>query len=394
MKALRALLGLVRDGWIVIGLTLALALALELGFRVYGRVFDPDSSNSSAAAIPNPLWATGWYSDYLREYDASFAVRWKPYVYFRRFPFEGRYIRVGQDGLRITPQESQQKVPATRVFFFGGSTMWGSYQRDDHTIPAEVAKRATQSGRATEIAVTNFGESGYVFTQEMIALVLELQAGNVPSIAVFYDGINDVASTLQNGHAGIPQNESNRAAEFAMGRALHPPYWGTRAYIRSWIALAGATVGQFKIAQGIEALVRRPAPPFLPADSASVDLVRLYAGNARIIEALSRAYGFKAVYVWQPSLHATQKRLTPYETQLMESIRQDAYQRRLREVFLAVPPLLDSAMATIAPGRFIDASGLFAGDTLSVFVDQMGHTTEVAIPRIVDTIWSQIAGGS
>ena len=45
------------------------------------------------------------------------------------------------------------------------------------------------------------------------------------------------------------------------------------------------------------------------------------------------------------------------------------------------------AMAFLAPGRFIDESSLFRGDTLSAFTDRIGHNTEAAVPTIVDGFW-------
>ena len=113
----------------------------------------------------------------------------------------------------------------------------------------------------------------------------------------------------------------------------------------------------------------------------------MYSENMRIVESLARTYGFTAVYVWQPTIHGTRKQLTPFEAQLMASIKQDPLQARLRQVHLIVPSLLDTLMASVAPGRFVNASSAFERDTLPVFSDQIGHNTEEAIPPIVDTFW-------
>jgi hypothetical protein len=115
--------------------------------------------------------------------------------------------------------------------------------------------------------------------------------------------------------------------------------------------------------------------------------VRVYAENVRMIESLARTYGFTPIYVWQPTLHATRKVLTPYERALMKGIDNEPAQRRLKEVHFAVLPLLDSAVTLQAPGRFVNASSAFAGDTIAVYSDQIGHNTENAIPPIVDTFW-------
>ena len=47
---------------------------------------------------------------------------------------------------------------------------------------------------------------------EVLQLMLDLRTGERPDVVMFYDGINDVASAVQRGVAGDPQNESRRVA--------------------------------------------------------------------------------------------------------------------------------------------------------------------------------------
>ena len=89
----------------------------------------------------------------------------------------------------------------------------------------------------------------------------------------------------------------------------------------------------------------------------------------------------------QVSIHATPKPLTKFEERIRAGIKNNAFESRIRETQLAIPPIVDSAMATIAPGRFVDAAALFKGDTMSVFVDRIGHNTEASVPKIVDAFW-------
>ena len=375
------------DGWMSIGITLLILVAAESCYRIQGTVRQSFAARRTHSGPSNPLDTTGWYRDYVREYESTFHMRWKPYVYFRRLPFRGRFITIDSFGHRVVPQPAAA-TPERRVFFMGGSTMWGSYQRDSATIPAEAARRMLAlPGPESGIEVTNLGESGYVFTQEMLELMLQLRAGNRPNVVVFYDGINDVAATLQSGAAGIPQNESNRVAEFAMGREVSGFDSGLAKDLRTLFVLGKAGFQKSELVQRLQATVRPSVAPMISADSAVRDIVRVYTGNVRIIEALAATYGFEPVYVWQPALYSSQKHLTPFEQGFMTAIRNDPFQRRLQEVHLAVPRLLDSAMATIAPRRFVDASTLFAGDSQPVFADQLGHLTETAVPRIVDAIW-------
>jgi hypothetical protein len=107
----------------------------------------------------------------------------------------------------------------------------------------------------------------------------------------------------------------------------------------------------------------------------------------RMIESLARTYGFTPMYVWQPTLHASDKSFTPFESRLIASVKRDPTQARLALIHRAVLPMLDSIVPSLVPGRFVNEGRLFAGDTLPVFTDQIGHNTEVAIPVIVEGFW-------
>ncbi len=94
----------------------------------------------------------------------------------------------------------------------GGSSLWGFGARDDQTIPSLLARNLDQRGWRVELK--NLSEIGYVSTQELIALVRELQAGYRPDVVIFYDGVNDTTSALLEGEAGLTTNEVNRRQEF------------------------------------------------------------------------------------------------------------------------------------------------------------------------------------
>src|SRR5262249_55880433 len=144
--------------------------------------------------------------------------RWEPYVYFRERPLAGQTINISAEGLRATWTAPAVTGPAgaqTRPFkllLLGGSSLWGFGARDDHTIPSLLARALHDRGEAVEIR--NLAEIGYVSTQELIALVRELQAGYRPDLVLFYDGVNDTTSALLEGEAGVSTNEVNRRREF------------------------------------------------------------------------------------------------------------------------------------------------------------------------------------
>ena len=70
--------------------------------------------------------------------------------------------------------------------------MWGTGWRgheDDFTIRVTCCKgNFSSESMRINVNITNFGESGYVNTQEVIYLFLQLQRkNNIPDIVVFYD---------------------------------------------------------------------------------------------------------------------------------------------------------------------------------------------------------------
>lgn len=385
--------------WLMVGIGVGILVVAESCYRIQAgarkemsQLFAGSSSGTPAAAPQHPVRSQPWFSDWNKEFIASSPQAWKPYVYFRRAgAYHGQYVSVDSLRHRVTPQPLTPLQPALRVFLFGGSTMWGSFQRDDHTIAAETARRLQPlAGPGARIEVVNFAESGHVFTQGLIELMLQLRRGNHPDVVLFYDGINDTFSAIQNGVAGYGQNEQNRVNEFATGRALA---WGGHddgvvKDLHAFGVLSLNGMSRLRLVQRLQQVVHpNNGPNLISADSAARDVTRIYAENVRIIESLARTYGFTAVYVWQPSLHATEKVLTPYEAGLMRGIAGDPVQRRLQEAHRRVLPLLDSAMSVLGGGRFVNEGRLFKGDTMAVYADPVGHNTEASVPTIVNGFW-------
>ncbi len=109
-----------------------------------------------------------------------------------------------------------------------------------------------------------------------------------------------------------------------------------------------------------------------------------YLAGTRMVRSLAEEFGFSVIFVWQPTLGATQKRLTDYE----------AYRMSWEEdVGLELQPLLrrcastvDSVMALHPDLPYVPFSSLFDSDTTDVFLDGFGHVTERANTVIGDSI--------
>ncbi len=355
-----------RELWLIVGFTLLLLFALEVTARAGYSLRDQwDHAKQTAWLLSTDIYRNqDWAPEYWRERDETLWIThadWHSYFYWRHAPHRGKYINIDQNGIRYTWNKSAvPSPPQVKVFMFGGSGLWGTGARDEHTIPSLVSKKS--SAQNHEVWVTNFGEEGYVSTQEVIALIVELQKANVPEVVIFYDGPNDVFSSFQQGVAGIPQNEFNRAAEFnqfnwrggfveklalyRLGKTLTERYQGSGQTEKENLAIANATVDT-------------------------------YIANMQIIESLAREYGFRVAFYWQPVIY-TKRNLSAWE-----KIQLDTYGEA--RFFAQADRVLKAREISRTHPSFHDLSDAFGDRTETVFLD-LFHISEAGNERIADLI--------
>jgi hypothetical protein len=271
-------------------------------------------------------------------------------------------------------------VHPKRIFLFGGSTMWGTGARDSGTIASALWRVVASDPAAVPAQIVNMGESGYVSTQGVLRLELELRKGNVPDIAILYDGANDVFSAYQNGEAGVPQNEMHRAMEFNLlmdGKAMR---------VLGLSDLLGRTVTAAVIKSIRSAISTITLTP-LPRVEIAGDIVRLYRGNLEIVEALSRQFGFRYEAYWQPTVFS-RTNPSPYER------RQSDKQQEIRPLFVEAYHRIAQDSLLRANPRFHDISDVFNRVDTPVYLD-FCHITEtsnaIVAQRMYDDIRSFLA---
>ncbi|MGE0255068.1 MAG: SGNH/GDSL hydrolase family protein [Alphaproteobacteria bacterium] len=142
------------------------------------------AASDPRGSLPNYQGAD-WAPLHFAELWAS-GVKYKSFVGWRRNAYQGQTITVeGPYGQRRTENPPSGEVP--KVYFFGGSTIWGTGSRDEDTIPSQFA-------RITGFHAENFGETAYTAHQSLVRLIQLLQDGHRPDIVIFYDGVNEVLS--------------------------------------------------------------------------------------------------------------------------------------------------------------------------------------------------------
>jgi hypothetical protein len=363
----------IRDTWLIAGITFFILLLIEIGFTVYFR-FNPQGENQP---IADAYESADWLEEYNKEFDACSAEDWHSYVYWRRKPYKGTYINIDDQGLRKTSyaiDEPVKKKPVKKLFMFGGSTMWGSGVRDEFTIPSLVGSGLAR--QAIHAEVINFGESGYVSTQEMTELFLQLREGNIPDLVVFYDGANDVFSAYQQGKAGIPQNENNREKEFNALRSKK------RALMVFFESLKTLSTVQF-----IRGLIQPEMKP-LPYSGSDIqklasETIEVYLKNITTINLWAKEYGFKAIYYWQPTIFS--------KTELSNFEKQEAEKFSfIKDIVLAANVHASNIKTDHDFSVFYKISDIFRNESKTVFIDYC-HVSEYGNSVIANKMVNDIA---
>ena len=219
------------------------------------------------------------------------------------------------DGVRKSwepPIANSQKVE--QVLFLGGSTVAGSYQRDDFTIPSDVARIAWQHGLA--VHVTNRGAQGYSVWQELNVLEEQLASGYRPSVVVLYDGVNELYVQAAEGTTKTPSNIKALEYETAILQAEQKSAPGSQSLLDSVYhsySNTSALIRMVRVFTGHESS-SNPAEVdniLWNSDRSKVtatvrgrDAAEIHNGAVSIFGALGAKYHFQLVSFWQPFLYS------------------------------------------------------------------------------------------
>lgn len=313
-------------GLLTVGLVLA---AAEAGLHLLADTLgvgwvDPGRPHwADAAPYRSAPWASAYVDEY-RDFQGHFAYH--PYLGWSMSPFRGRYIHFDPEAGRRTWRPAAPGADRSgTVYVFGGSTLWGEAARDEGTIPSFLAKRLAADGR--ESTVRNYGIPGHASGQELVRLLLLLKDGHRPDWVIFYDGFNDAYAAYEHGRAGVIYSQAT------LERRFRNP--ADRMPLRklAWIRLANtiktrcmlyrsvqwgiqATLGAAKGARNA-GLFGEVGASFSDAELRALaeDVVAEYLKVVEAVDRLAGAYGFRYLFLWQPTIF-TEDRLLEGETDL------------------------------------------------------------------------------
>jgi lysophospholipase L1-like esterase len=375
--------------WHVVGLLLVAVLVNEAGIdgwrRLSRRLRYRRATRPEPAALADANADADWAVAYFDEFRRAVRVDWKPYVEWWQRPFRGAYVTIDERGLRPTPGETGADTAALRILCFGGSTMMGMGARDDHTIPALLASRLAELGHRA--AVTNYGQLGHNATQETITLLQLLKAGTRLDVAVFYDGVNEMACAEQTGTAEGLFNEARRRAEFNL---LLPERRRDLA-IAALCALMPRTIRRLRRLTGLDLRGPMAAPE---VDLRQLDLSRLaravlavYMANLRVVRLLASEFGFRPIFFWQPVI-ATKRVKTADEARWEGDYTKDPAARRA--LYAAIVAARRGSAELAGAADAVDLSALFDDRADPVYID-LYHLSEAGNAAVAEAMLPHVA---
>lgn len=378
VRGIARLFAMLRDAWLMIGITMLLYLALEIGARVVGIGRRPVASATDpeyeAAAALHPYRDSAWFKA-IRLPGAASLGHYDPFRGWWPTAFQAPGVSVDSNGFRRTVQTAARR-PTRHVYLFGGSAAWGFRIRDEHTVASALAAGLRRRG-FDDVDVVNYGQLAFQNTQEVISLLLALRGDEAPSAAVFMNGHNDVSAALDFDEPGHMMNEAQARARFERRDTA-----GLGAEVRALAqhsavirALTARTVSE---EAAMDSLSRPPRCDVLASQ---------YRNLYRVARALGREFDFDVLYAWQPTVAASAKRLSPYEAALPASGWRARHRKALRDCGRTVA----TTMAALPDAHFVSLAGLFDHDTATTFLDNFGHLTESAAETVGDTLAAMVA---
>ncbi len=330
-------------------------LILEIGINL---IFSATPSTS----IPNYAFSSSElrqeYKDELEQ--ANRAQTFEQYVMYKGVKFNGKYINQDENGIRNTwVPESHDATTISNVYMFGGSTLWGYYARDDHTIPSYLSKHL--HSKDIRAKITNHGVLRDSSSTELIRLFQLLKAGHKIDLVVFYDGFNDLAAGARGEPGHIRDYERYKSAVLSKKDGLDYIKQGVEKLVRDYSAM-------YKLKKMATPRIKTSKRPTTKnSDQLIDDIVHSYLETVRAIDQLSKVYGFKYACFWQPMAYL-ESSLTPEEQPWVEA------SNNVQRKFL-IGPKVNLRLPTGLVPNFYNISDALKGRNESVYID-IGHLTE------------------
>ena len=364
---------------------IALVVLLDVGVGAVIEAFDDEPQAATPSLLTSPDVAAGRGEPWRHELGGEITDVWEgkryhPSLGWTMPDYQGRYVNVS-GGVRRSYEPRARSGAAVEVFLFGGSSMFGLFQRDGHTIPSELARLAERDGIVPR--VVNYGALAYTNWQEMLLLERLASGGRVPDLAVFYDGFNEVLSQFTQERHTEPDTvlTADYAELVRRGRERDDPDLADAVY-DGWadVSVLHRVGRRLGIASEPGSGGPRLQSPWEGDQSDRPGqrgryAASVYTRGVDVARRLARDYGFDARFYWQPSIQQARGR---GEQELVGYLASDPDAWRAAD-----------RAARLGSSPAVDLSGALDGLNAPVMYDFV-HTNERGAQEIARALYERL----
>lgn len=210
-----------------------------------------------------------------------------------RAVYDAYTLFLQQHGVRPTAYNEQSEDPdkTKYVWMFGGSTMRGSTDFSDKTIPSCLSLLLNSNRDGISFTIINFGTNSFNSLLETKYLQKQLIDLQPPDIIIFFDGANDVKYFLE--HRDPYAHHGYRRAKALI-----------ESYYRSWFGLlkplnaaiyASFTKELYDKVMQVGVSVDMDSPEFK-------EMLKATENRYDHVSKLAACYGAQFILFWQPTL--------------------------------------------------------------------------------------------
>ena len=247
-----------------------------------------DETKGPTYHAPTVFEDSPWYQDYEQDINWYMTIGFDPTRNPRLRDAHSRYVNV-VDGARTSWTPAACDCRRLVVWVYGGSTTFGIGQRDEHTIPSELARLASEDGIA--IDVVNRGVPGDLHWMEANRFAWDIAVNDPPDLVVFYDGINEMMAAFQ-------------AQDTGRSTSMTAPIDPTMEKLGDRDLAQFGYQGSNPADGPADAAVDPPkALPTVEAEEFGAMAAKRYEASRTASRALAEAEGVPVAWFWQPSLY-------------------------------------------------------------------------------------------
>ena len=237
-----------------------------------------------------PTYANKKFSIQMLNEFQNLSSKYRSFIGWRRKKVNLKHTNISDP---YNTRKSTGELLDNSVWFFGGSTMWGTGASDSQTIPSHF-------NYLTNTPVYNFGETAWNSRQSLNQLINAIGDNRNPSLVIFYDGVNDVIHQCRRELKLVPSHNREQSIQNALKGQL-PIKRISKFIIYPYIVLSRKF--NIQLPQG-----KSPKPKKYDCDTnqAKARLVASHLiNNWFTAYALSKSKGFEFYGILQPTLFTT-----------------------------------------------------------------------------------------